>query len=177
MYALSPCEAMARMIYDMSFFHTFYSLWFFSPVLAFLPFIFLPKLKKNNSKDLAYLFLTAILILVFWGIVMFIPSSTSIHQGSFLPWVLLFAVSVVMFCRVSPYLFLVITILNAIVFFVAFSVKHGGNYCANVPIVIVALSGFIFASASLNKSFSNTGVCSFSVRRFLRRKYQQLRKD
>jgi hypothetical protein len=71
-----------------SFFHFFYSMWFFSPIIAAL--LWAVNGFKKIPTNLFILILTTFCGIFLWSNLMFLPGSTTIHQGSYFLWVACF---------------------------------------------------------------------------------------
>ncbi|MBX9742815.1 MAG: hypothetical protein K2W99_04675 [Chthoniobacterales bacterium] len=115
-----------------SFFETFYSLGWFSPLLAIAVWLLLGGWRKKISKDLLWLGVTAITSLLIWALVMFIPGSTTIHQGSFFSWIALFICSLTLLWNTARVAFFLALLLNGILFF----------YCYLLDVVWKQTSGY-----------------------------------
>lgn len=100
-----------------SFFEFFYSLWWFTPIIA-IPIWFVAAIRKKQhfNKDVIWLMISSLLTLLVWSLLMYIPGSTVIHHGSFLPWILLFTFSVILIWQASLKTFFIIALMNMILF-------------------------------------------------------------
>jgi hypothetical protein len=103
-----------------SFFSMFYSMWMFSPIIV-VAIIFTSRLFNrralhavSNSKILLLLFVS-LLSLILWILLMFIPGSTVIHQGSLFVWVGFMACAMAALFIVSRIVFVFFSFLQIII--------------------------------------------------------------
>jgi len=100
---------------DLTFFKFFAAMTFFSPFFLFL------WLFKKPHKDLSFLIWCSGLSLVFWCVAMFIPNSTTIHQGSYFLWLSWYAIIMITVLNFKETVFILISssviVLNLMMFF------------------------------------------------------------
>jgi hypothetical protein len=95
-----------------SFFKFFYSMWFFSPFIA-IPMWFLWGAKWISS-EVIFIILSSIVCMFIWLILMFIPGSSIIHQGSYYMWIALFLCCQYLIFISSRKLFYFLSLMNLI---------------------------------------------------------------
>ncbi|WP_029349396.1 hypothetical protein [Bosea sp. 117] len=83
-----------------SFYETLYSLWFIAP--AGLAAFLILAARGGLPPRAAPLFVTGNAILLLWALAMFVPGSAVIHQGTFFPWVALFAAAIGCLAALHP---------------------------------------------------------------------------
>ena len=100
-----------------SFFDTFYSYWWFSPVFALLTWILFKGWRKTISPAVVWLLVSAMLSALISVVLLFLPSATSIHQISYFTWLAFYLGSLVVVGSMSPIIFTLLLVMNAAVFF------------------------------------------------------------
>jgi hypothetical protein len=105
------------MLIGRSFFETFYSFWWFSPVLVLSLWFLLRGHRRTVPADLIWFADTAILSALVCALLLFMPGSASIHQGSFYTWIAFFVSSAALLWLASSLAFKIILALNATIFF------------------------------------------------------------
>jgi hypothetical protein len=122
-----------------SFYQAFYSFWFFSPFLAL--FCWLLTGINKISDFLLKIFISSMIGLLCWCLLMFIPGSTFIHQGSYFIWIGLFIFSQVVMWESSKTLFFIAVTGNffitlVVYIFSPFSLFHDLFYIAFILLLI-----------------------------------------
>ncbi|RTZ43193.1 hypothetical protein EKL30_09930 [Candidimonas sp. SYP-B2681] len=105
------------MLVGRSFFETFYSFWWFSPVLVLGLWFLLRGHRRTVPADLIWFADTAILSALVCALLLFMPGTASIHQGSFYTWIAFFVSSAALLWLASRLAFKIILALNAAIFF------------------------------------------------------------
>lgn len=106
-------DASAKAIVGDSFFHLFYSGWFFSPWVALVAAAFLLLRRDAAVAGIPRGAVPAISTgLAFWCLLMFVPYSTGIHQGAYFTFILLHLVTMLLVARVSAALLCILAVLN-----------------------------------------------------------------
>lgn len=137
----------------MSFFDTFFSYWWFSPIFAVIVWgIFSVVNKKIEvSKELKLLVIVSFFTFLFWVLLMFEPGGTVIHQGTFFSWLMPFLFSLIIVWQSSRIVFLVLMALNVFIFvkdYVLWSIASAGYYL----LVATVCCLFVYALLSLSRS-------------------------
>lgn len=103
-----------------SYSNTFYSLWFFNPLFILTLLIlscFFIKIKQPfyPSSDFIWLFLVTLITGILWCLLMYIPNSTVIHQGSYFFWVGCMTISIILAKHLHYVVFLVLCVSNIVI--------------------------------------------------------------
>ncbi len=125
-----------------SFFHTFISYWWFSPVFALIVWFLLSGYHRSfrMTNELLLMLATGVLTLFLWSLLMFVPGSTTIHQGTFFSWMILFLFSLGLVWQTSKMIFFVFLILNIVLFVNNYVIWQSGE---EVFYMLAALSFMI----------------------------------
>jgi hypothetical protein len=135
-----------------SFFHFFYSMWFFSPIIAVL--VWAVNGFKKIPRTLLILILTTFFGIFLWSILMFLPGSTGIHQGSYFLWVACFIWSALLIDLSSEKLYLLGIAFNSVFAFLIyfsneFPVGFENDWVFGLSILLLFM-GFIGSLINLN---------------------------
>ncbi|MCK5015624.1 MAG: hypothetical protein KAS32_01015 [Candidatus Peribacteraceae bacterium] len=117
-----------------SFYYMNFSMWIFSPMIALFLFLIVKQVGLKKETDIALLIFTAFMGLLIWVIVMFIPGSTVIHQGTYFFWIILFIASAILYEKLNPLVLILAVIVNLFIFlnFYVFDLVYSGVQAADV---------------------------------------------
>jgi hypothetical protein len=144
-----------------SFFETFYSFWWINPVIAITVWILCRGWRKLNHYEIFWLGAAGILTLFVWAFLMFIPSSTVIHQGCFFSWVAIFICSSLLLWQASQLIFSIFNILNGVIFVLFYVLDvfgRDGFVDATIYFIIVTMSFLFFVSSCMSLEFKNRKI-------------------
>lgn len=125
-----------------SFYGTTYSFWFLSPFIIFS--ICAASKRRNINMDMFWILITSLIIEIAWSLVMFIPGSTVIHQGTFFPWIATFIACATMLHNINIVIFYLLAGANFIIFSLlyVFDKAYTDNHI-NYPYLIAAVLLFV----------------------------------
>lgn len=136
-----------------SFYYMFYSMWFFSPVLAC--FLWAIGGFPSFHRNVWMVFLSSVSGCVVWIVLMFSPGSTVIHQGSFFMWFGFFVWSAVVVFSVAKKIALLFLSLNMSLLVFSYFIDgcscstQGAVYCS---VVLLLSSAFVVSVFILEKN-------------------------
>jgi len=127
-----------------SFFETFYSFWWFNPFFALAIWLLSGGWRKPDRLTL-WLGLAGLLTLILWSILMFIPDSTVIHQGSFFSWLALFIFASLLLWQSSRYVFYTASVFNVftIMRFYVFDFHSGEQLSYSLLYIFIVTLSFL----------------------------------
>ena len=103
-------------LHDITFGNFFFSFWFFSPLYALIIFAFGSIYNSKPYPEIRSILHVGLLGLVLWVFLMFLPKSTSIHQGTYFLWLCFYVVASGLLLRTHRGLLVIAAILNSLLF-------------------------------------------------------------
>lgn len=152
-----------------SFFELFYSLWFFSPVIAIILWFVFAGWRKKMPAEIGWLGLAGFFSAVVWALLMFVPGSTIVHQGSYFIPVAFFVFSAGLVWHASKYVFFALAFLNSALFMQSYVYdglwkQNGELGLAYLLIATISMLTFVISCFSLPAGdLQNTPVAKKSA--------------
>lgn len=151
-----------------SFYYTSYSMFVFFPLFVIPLYLFFSILKNEYHKNiLIYLFLVLTSYLL-WSALMYIPSSTVIHQGSLFPWSSLFLLSCFMWYGLNKKLYFSLAVVQMFIFIFSFLFEDYENIDNSEVLLYYIIISLLLMIVSLVSYFmlfpKQEGMDSFKVK-------------